>query len=112
VRDEANADERHHATVLAGQVDTGDDTMDSLIALRPAMAVSCVSCAGRARAVRTTLLTGQDTGSSLAAAPPSLKGVAFSPDGNLLASAYGNGTLRLWTWIPGSTAAWPAGVGW
>lgn len=107
VHDAANADERHHATVLAGQVGAGNHAMDSLIALRSAMAACCVSCAGQACAIRTTLLTGQDTASRLAAATRSVKGVAFSPDGRLPAGAYSDGAIRLWNPATGRLARSP-----
>jgi WD40 repeat protein len=59
-------------------------------------------------------VTGQAAGASLEAdAGGSVNGVAFSPDGKLLAAAYADGTVRLWNPVTGQPvgAPLPAGTG-
>ena len=104
VHNAANADKRHHVAVPPGQIGADNHAMDSMIVPRQAMAACRLSSTGQACAVRTTLLTEEDTATGLAA-PPSVKGVAFSPDGRLLAGAYSDGTIWLWNRATGQAHA-------
>src|SRR5262249_18469030 len=80
VHNAANAGERHHVAVPAGQISADNHAVDTMIVPRQVMAACRLSSTGQACAARTTLLTEQDTVIRLAA-PTSVKGVAFSPDG-------------------------------
>ena len=58
--------------------------------------------------------TGQVAGSPFQIGPGGqggVNGVAFSPDGSLLAGAYGNGTIRLWNTAAGQVAGSPFQIG-
>jgi WD40 repeat protein/transcriptional regulator with XRE-family HTH domain len=103
----ANA-ERQHAIALSRQLAAESlniDGTEPVIARQLAVAAWAVSPTGEAASAITTLLAEQQQQGMLPAGAPlqtgngpngGVNGVAFSPDGKLLVSVGGDGTMRRW----------------
>ena len=100
--------ERQHAIALSRQLAAESlniDATDPVTARRLAVAAWAVSPTGQAASAITALLAEQQQQGMLPAAAPlrlpagpngGVYGVAFSRNGKLMASASGDGTVRLW----------------
>ena len=104
VRDAANASRqaaRQHAIALSRQLaaeSLAAESTDPLTARRLAAAAWRIFPTDQAGSVLARLLMDQQQGGILPGNPANcgVLGVAFSPDGKLLATGYGNGYVRLW----------------
>jgi len=95
---------RQHAIALSRLLADESLTIDSsdpVTARRLAVAAWRVSATQQASSVMTTLLTEQQQNGVLFADTSSVNGLVFSPVGELLASAYADGTVRLWDTVTG-----------
>ena len=105
----ANAN-RQHAIALSRQLAADSLSLDAdnpVTARRLAAAAWHVYPTDQARTAMTTLVTEQQDNGALPAASTGVLGVAFSPDGKLLASADGNGYVQLWDPVTGHSVGSP-----
>jgi WD40 repeat protein len=115
VRAAVNASTQHAialSRLLAAEAQTLAST-DPLTAWRLAVAAWHIFPPTQAGTAMMTFLTEQQQDGILPGSPSSegVYGVAFSPDGRLLASAYGNGTVQLWNTATGQEAGAPITAG-
>jgi WD40 repeat protein/transcriptional regulator with XRE-family HTH domain len=102
---------RHqHAIALSRQLAAESLNIDGtnpVTARQLAVAAWAVFPTGQAASAITTLLAEQQQQGMLPADPSTVSSVAFSPDSTLLASADGDGTVRLWNPVTGRAVRAP-----
>ncbi len=113
-RQAANAS-RQHAIALSRQLaadSLGADAASPLTARRLAVAAWRIFPTDQAGSALAGLLMEQQQGGVLPGDPfnGGVSTVAFSPDGHLLAAAYGDGYVRLWDPVTGQAAGSPVPV--
>ena len=101
---------RQHAIALSRELAVESlaiDPTDPVTARRLAVAAWRVFPTDQARSVMATLLAEQQVNGILPASTSPVNEVAFSPRGNLLASADADGTVRMWDPVTGQPVGKP-----
>ena len=102
IHNAAHIDERRRVIALSRQMGSDNITIDPMFARQRIIASCYVSPTAQATPTIVIPLREQKA-AVLLATSPGANAVAFSPDGKLLASAYSNGTVWLWSPVSGHT---------
>src|SRR6266478_3354671 len=101
----------HNSIGQSRQVVVGSLATGPIVAEQPTVTEWRIIPIDQTGSGKTTLPTGQQENSRVLATSSGVNAVAYSPDGKLLAGAYGDGTVRVWDPATGQPTGSPMQAG-